>query len=107
MFRTSLGQPQSSNAILVENSAEWREALVPFLEQTGMRVSACSCVGEALGILEEWPGFDFAFIELDLPDRPGWQLWNKHLSRIVRPASVLHRSATRTYSLAEPAAHQP
>ncbi len=76
------------NALLVEGDPEWRAVLVPFLEKTGMQVSACTCAMEALQVLDERPGFNFAFIELDLPDRPGWQLWNRLCTDPGRPKAV-------------------
>jgi DNA-binding response OmpR family regulator len=45
------------NAILVEGDPDWRAVLVPFLEQNGMKVSACACAVDALRVLEERPGF--------------------------------------------------
>jgi DNA-binding response OmpR family regulator len=76
------------NAILVEGDPDWRAVLVPFLEQNGMKVSACACAVDALRVLDERPGFKFAFIELDLPDRPGWHLWNRLCTDPGRPKAV-------------------
>jgi CheY-like chemotaxis protein len=75
-------------ALLVEGDPDWRAVLVPFLEKTGMRISACSCAVDALKVLDERPGFNFAFIELDLPDRPGWHLWNRLCTDPGRPKAV-------------------
>lgn len=77
-----------SKALLVESDPDWRKVLQPFLEKAGMRVSPCACADEALGVLEGCPGFDFAFVELDLPDRPGWQLWNRLCTDPRRPKAV-------------------
>jgi CheY-like chemotaxis protein len=79
---------EAVNALLVEGDPDWRAVLVPFLEKRGMRVWACACVQEALQILEERPGFGFAFVEIDLPDRPGWQLWNRLCTDPGKPKAV-------------------
>jgi CheY-like chemotaxis protein len=75
-------------AILVDDDSEWRAVLVPFLEKTGMQVSSCTCAVEALRVLDETPGFNFAFIELELPDRPGWHLWNRLCTDPGKPKAV-------------------
>ncbi len=79
---------RSSKALLVESDPDWRKVLHPFLEKSGMAVASCACAGEALMALEEQPGWDFAFIELDLPDRPGWQLWNRLCTDPGQPKAV-------------------
>jgi CheY-like chemotaxis protein len=88
MTTTGTEDVKTPQALLVEDNAEWRAVLLPFLGKAGMAVTACGCAGEALRILDERPGFDFAFIELDLPDRPGWQLWNRLCTDPCKPKAV-------------------
>jgi DNA-binding response OmpR family regulator len=77
-----------SRALLVESDPDWRKVLHPFLERSGMAVAACATAGEALKALEALPGFAFAFIELELPDLPGWQLWNRLCTDPGNPRAV-------------------
>lgn len=77
-----------TKALLVESDPDWRKVLQPFLERSGMAVAACASAGEALSALEQRPGFGFAFIELELPDLPGWQLWNRLCTDPGRPKAV-------------------
>ena len=85
---TGIDDAKAPQALLVEDNPDWRAVLLPFLEKAGMAVSACGCAGEALRVLEERPGFDFAFVELDLPDRPGWHLWNRLCTDPGKPKAI-------------------
>jgi DNA-binding response OmpR family regulator len=88
MTPTDVENEKSQQALLVEDNPEWQAVLLPFLEKRGMAVSVCGCADEALRLLDERPGFDFAFVELDLPDRPGWQLWNRLCTDPGKPKAV-------------------
>jgi DNA-binding response OmpR family regulator len=74
--------------LLVESDPDWRKVLHTFLERSGWRVASCATAGEALKALEVRPGFAFAFIELELPDLPGWQLWNRLCTDPGNPRAV-------------------
>ncbi len=60
--------------LLVDGERPWRDRIAEFLQSRDFMVTVCSTVEEALSY--HGP-ISFAFVALELPDRPGWQIWNR------------------------------
>lgn len=68
----SVGTPRL-HALLVAADNPFRSHLAAFLEARGFRLITCSSVDTALTYRGP---LHFALVALDVPGRPGWQLWN-------------------------------
>lgn len=62
------------HALLLAPEGPARHELAAFLEGRGFHLITCSTVEMALAYTGP---LQFALVALDLPDRPGWQLWNR------------------------------
>lgn len=70
----SSGASPSRSVLLVDGSAFFRDMLLPVLKASGYKVHAAANAGEALQVLSSGATIDVLISDLDLPDRPGFEL---------------------------------
>jgi two-component system chemotaxis sensor kinase CheA len=68
------GNAPSKSILLVDGSAFFRDMLLPVLKASGYRVHTAANAGEALQVLASGTTIDVLISDLDLPDRPGFEL---------------------------------
>jgi DNA-binding response OmpR family regulator len=86
---SSTGEPSEGRVLLVDDSAEGREALARYLTLQGFEVRATALGGEALEILRDAPQLDIVITDLVLPDGDGRQIAREAKLRTPPPLVML------------------